>query len=266
MLHTSPRSQLPGVAAARVDALAPPTDPFGPFDVVLFDLDGTLTNPEIGITTSYRYALAAVGRPVAEGVDLSWMIGPPIGENLVLAGVTQAELPVAIDAYRRRHNPVGLFEAELIPGMSALVERLHGQGVRIALATGKPARDGRLTLEHFGLAPFFEVIAGNTDTGQLNKGEVVADALRQLGNPDPSRVTMVGDRRHDVEGAAVNGITSIGVTWGFAIDGELAAARADVVVASVAELAQLLVRSPLDARPTGDPHEGDAPVLGSAGT
>ena len=253
------------MAVAAADAPEPTRALLGRFDVVLFDLDGTLTDPEIGITTSYRYALAAVGRSVADDVDLSWMIGPPIGENLVLAGVTPQELPVAIDAYRRRHNPVGLFEAELVPGIPALLERLHGQGVRIALATGKPARDGRLTLEHFGLAPFFEVVAGNTDTGRLNKGEVVADALRQLGDPDPSRVVMVGDRRHDIEGAAVNGIASIGVTWGFAIDGELAASHADVVVTSVDDLAGLLVRRPGSSQPAGDARQPDGPVLESAG-
>ena len=251
MLLSSDRSQSPGIGLGARDASDPPRASLGRFDVVLFDLDGTLTDPEPGITTSYRYALAAVGRPVADGVDLSWMIGPPIGENLVLAGVTPAELPVAIDAYRRRHNPVGLYEAQLIPGMPALLERLHGLGVRIALATGKPACDGRLTLEHFGLAPLFEVVAGNTETGQLNKGEVVADALRQLGDPDPSRVVMVGDRRHDIEGAAANGIASIGVSWGFAIDGELAAARAGAVVTSVHDLAELLVSPPVHPRPAG---------------
>jgi len=265
VLLSSPRSQVPGIAVAVGDAPEPARAPLGRFDVVLFDLDGTLTDPEVGITTSYRYALAAVGRAVADDVDLSWMIGPPIVENLVLAGVTRAELPVAIDAYRRRHNPVGLFEAEVVPGIPALLERLRGQGVRVALATGKPAVDGQLTLEHFGLASFFEVITGNTDTGQLNKGEVVADALRQLGDPDRGRVVMVGDRRHDIEGAAVNGIASIGVTWGFALDGELAAARADAVVASVEALSALLVPPPLDPAPTSDPRRPDGPVLDSAG-
>ena len=215
-----------------------------PLTTVLFDLDGTLTDPEVGITASYRHALAAVGRPVADDVDLSWMIGPPIGENLHLLGVTAAELPVAVQAYRRRHLATGLYEVILVPGMAELVRTLHAAGVRLALATGKPTGDGELTLKHFGLATYFAVIAGNTVQGLLSKADVVADALRLLGSPDPARVAMVGDRRHDVEGAAANGITSIGVGWGFAADGELATAGADQIVTTVDELARLLLAAP----------------------
>ncbi|WP_165372697.1 HAD-IA family hydrolase [Pengzhenrongella frigida] len=212
----------------------------GPFDTVLFDLDGTLTDPEVGITSSYRYALAAVGHPTHPDTDISWVIGPPLAENLTLLGVPDADLTVAMDAYRRRHLDVGLYEAELVPGIIELLRALDSAGVRLGLATAKPVLEGTLTLEHFGLADYFTVIGGNTDDGTRSKADVVAEALRLLGGPEPARVAMVGDRRHDIEGAAQNGVTSVGVAWGFAVDGELLAAGADHVVESVAELASLL--------------------------
>ena len=224
-----------------------PTEPASsarPFDAVLFDLDGTLTDPELGITASYRYALAAVGRPIADDVDISWVIGPPIGENLGQFGVTAAERPVAVRAYRRRHLHVGLYEATLVPSIADLVAALDADGVRLALATGKPTSDGKLTLIHFGLAEHFTVFAGNTLDGVLTKADIVATALRELGAPDPDRVVMVGDRRHDVEGAAANGVASIGVRWGFAAAGELEAAGAGRIVATVDELSRLLTSAP----------------------
>ncbi|QTE30639.1 HAD hydrolase-like protein [Pengzhenrongella sicca] len=212
-----------------------------PYDAILFDLDGTLTDPEVGITASFRSALDAVGRSVPADVDLSWVIGPPIRENLGRLGVTAAELPRAVAAFRRRHLAVGLYEATLIPGIAGLLSRLDDAGVRLALATAKPAADGAVTLTHFGLAQYFAVIAGNTERGTLSKADVVAHALRELGGVDPARVIMVGDRRHDIEGAAANGIAAIGVGWGFAADGELAAAGAARVATTVGELAGLLL-------------------------
>lgn len=221
------------------------------FEYVLFDLDGTLTDPEVGITASYRYALTAVGRPIADDVDISWVIGPPLAENLLLLGVTPAELPVASAAYRRRHLDVGLYEADLIPGIADLVAALDAAGVQLALATAKPTADGDLTLRYFGLAGHFTVIAGNTVAGDLSKSEVVAIALRELGSPPPERVAMVGDRRHDIEGAAANGLASIGVAWGFAAPGELEAAGADEIAASVDKLAGLLSRGRDQRTPVG---------------
>jgi phosphoglycolate phosphatase len=221
-----------------------------PFDAVLFDLDGTLTDPEVGITGSYRYALEAIGRPADPEADLRWVIGPPLRENFTLLGVPSSQMPAAEAAYRRRHLDVGLYEADLVPGMAELVRSLDAAGVLVALATAKPELEGALTLAHFGLESSFAVIGGNTDDGSLTKADVVAGALRLLGNPDPGRVAMVGDRRHDIEGAAANGVTSVGVAWGFAADGELLAAGADHVVSSVAELGRLLSLPGTSSDPT----------------
>lgn len=220
-------------AASTLDGVLTPAL----IDTVLFDLDGTLTDPEVGITASYRHALAAVGRP-AYDADLSWVIGPPLPENMRLLGVPEQDIPRAVDAYRRRHLAIGLYEAEVVPGIAELVSRLDAAGVRLALASAKPTELGELTLAHFGLAEHFTVVAGDTTPSSLSKAEIIAGALERLGGPDPARVAMVGDRRHDIAGAAANGVTSVGVAWGFAADGELAGA--DHVVASVAELGRLL--------------------------
>ncbi|NMR20632.1 HAD hydrolase-like protein [Cellulomonas fimi] len=211
-----------------------------PFDVVLFDLDGTLTDPAIGITSSYRHALAAVGRHAADDADLTWVIGPPIQENLALLGVTAEELPLAVGAYRGRHGEVGLYEAEVVPGIPELLGRLRSAGVRLALATAKPTGEGARTLEHFGLSEHFAVVSGNRPDGSLTKADVVAAALRELGGPDPGRAAMVGDRRHDVHGAATHGLTSVGVRWGFASVDELEEAGAQHVVTTVDELGAVL--------------------------
>jgi phosphoglycolate phosphatase len=211
------------------------------YDVVLFDLDGTLTDPYEGITGSYRYALALAGYPVSDDVDLSWVIGPGIWDNLDRLGVPPSEADTVVAAYRERHLAVGLYQAVVIPGIAQLVADLDQAGVRLALATAKTQSQGRATLVHFGLDTHFAVIGGAPEHAPATKGEVVADVLERLGDLDLARVVMVGDRRHDVDGAHENGLAAVGVGWGFAADGELEIAGADHLVATVVELRALLL-------------------------
>lgn len=204
---------------------------------VLFDLDGTLTDPEVGIVGSYRHALEAVGQPVAAGVDLRWMIGPSIRDNLARHGLPAHLHDDAVLAFRARHVEVGLFEAELIVGIIEVLDALAADGTPLGLATAKPVPQAVTTLDHFGLADRFAVVAGGVADGMpRSKSDIVADALDQLGRPDPSRVAMVGDRRHDVDGGRENGCTTVAVTWGFAEEGELAAVAPDHLVHDPAEL------------------------------
>lgn len=210
-------------------------------DLVLLDLDGTLTDPQEGITASYRYALAAAGRPIADDVDLSWVIGPPIMDNLDALGVPASEAATVVDAYRERHVAVGLYQAVLIPGIADLLAELQQAGVRLALATAKPESQGRETLRHFGLAGLFDVIGGAPGGASTTKGAVVANVLMRCAPLDPHRTVMVGDRRHDIEGAHENGLAAVGVEWGFAAQGELEAAGADTVVATVDHLRAFLL-------------------------
>lgn len=211
------------------------------YDVVLLDLDGTLTDPYEGITGSYRHALAQAGYPVADDVELGWVIGPGIWANLDRLGVPPSEVDAVVAAYRERHVAVGLYQAELIPGLASLLADLDRVGVRLALATAKPESQGMETLRHFGLAHHFTVTGGTSEDVPMTKTEVVADVLDRLGDLDRTRTVMVGDRRHDIEGAHENGLAAIGVRWGFAADGELEAAGADHIVATVGELRTLLL-------------------------
>jgi phosphoglycolate phosphatase len=210
------------------------------FDAVLFDLDGTLTDPASGITGSFRHALAAVGHPVADDLDLNWMIGPSLRENLVRHGLPVDLHDSAIDAYRTRHTEVGLYDARLHAGTVELLDALAGAGVAVALATAKPVPQAVRTLEHFGIADRFSVVAGATPDGHtIGKVGIVAEALGRLAAP--RRAAMVGDRRHDVEAGRANGCTTIAVEWGYAEPGELDAVQPDHRVDSFARLAALLI-------------------------
>ncbi|MBX3286607.1 MAG: HAD hydrolase-like protein [Actinobacteria bacterium] len=208
---------------------------------MLFDLDGTLTDPEEGIVGSFRHALASVGHPVADDVDLRWMIGPAIRDNFTRHGLPEELHHEAVLAYRARHVEVGLFQASLIVGVIEVLDALLADGVALALATAKPVEQAITTLEHFEIADRFAVVAGGVADGQpRSKAAIVADGLAQLGAPDPARVAMVGDRRHDVEGGRENGCTTVAVTWGFAEEGELAAVGPDHLVHTPAELLEVL--------------------------
>lgn len=218
-----------------------------PVDVVLFDLDGTLTDPFEGITGSYRHAMAHIGRPVPDDVDLGWVIGPPILDNIERLGVPVSQAQAVVAAYRARHVAVGLYQAVVVPGIEVLLADLHRVGVRVALATAKPESEGIATLAHFGLEPYFTVVGGTRSGGPTTKGDVVRDVLGRLVDPpagqplDLAGTVMVGDRRHDIDGAHENGIAAVGVGWGFAADGELTEAGADHLVTSVDELRALLL-------------------------
>ncbi len=220
-------------------------------DAVLFDLDGTITDPLVGITASFRHALATVGHPVTEDVDLAWMIGPAIRHSFERHGLPGHLHDDAVVAFRARHTEVGLFEAVLIEGMVDVLDALVADGVPLALATAKPTPQAETTLTHFDLADRFLVVAGGVADGvPRSKTEIVADALSRLGIADPARVAMVGDRHHDVDGARGNGCRSVAVTWGYAEAGELAASAPDHVVLDPAELLQVLRTLPLDLAAT----------------
>jgi phosphoglycolate phosphatase len=215
------------------------------FAVALFDLDGTLTDPRIGITRSYQHALATVGTVVDDPDELVWMIGPPLRANLVAAGLHGADVDTAAAAYRDRHRTVGVYEVTVVPGIPELLADLHAAGTRLGLATGKVTDQGAVTLDHFGMAPWFDVVVGSDlDRGRIEKDDIVRHALDELGSPPVDRCGMVGDRRFDIEGAKAAGLTSIGVTWGYAQPGELAAAAPDLVADTVDELRAFLLSIP----------------------
>ncbi len=209
--------------------------------LVIFDLDGTLTDSAPGIVASFRHALAAVDAEVPDGDLADRIVGPPMHHTLAALGLGD-RVDDAVAAYRADYTSRGWSMNTLYDGVADLLTDLRAAGVRLAIATSKAEPTARRILEHFGIAEEFEVIAGaSLDGARASKADVVAHALRQLG-PLPERVLMVGDRAHDVEGAAVHGIATVVVGWGYGrSDFRTPAAAAPAAhVATVAELRAVL--------------------------
>ena len=185
-----------------------------PPQLVIFDLDGTLTDSAAGVVASFRHALAAVGAEVPDGDLAVLLVGPPMHHTLSGLGLG-ARVEEAIAAYRADYTARGWSINAPYDGIEALLSDLRTAGVRLAVATSKAEPVARRILDHFDLARHFDVIAGaSPDGARAAKADVLAHALAQLG-PVPERVLMVGDRAHDVEGAARHGIETVVVGWGY---------------------------------------------------
>jgi phosphoglycolate phosphatase len=200
----------------------------------LFDLDGTLTDPGPGILRCVRHALERMGREAPPPAELRRFIGPPLGDSFrsVLGDASAAEQAVA--HYRELYRAEGLYECAVLPGIPELLSTLAARGWRVGVATSKPAVFARTVVEHFQLARHLDFLEGSElDGSRVDKGEVIAHALRQHGLA-PGGAVMVGDREHDVRGARRNGLPCIGVTYGYGSREELLAAGADAVVDSPA--------------------------------
>ncbi|SPM27983.1 Phosphoglycolate phosphatase, HAD superfamily, partial [Mycobacterium terramassiliense] len=182
--------------------------------LVIFDLDGTLTDSAEGIVASFLHALSHVGAVVPEGDLTTKVVGPPIAETMraMLLGEHTEE---AIAVYRADYGARGWAMNSLFDGIAPLLADLSAAGVRLAVATSKLESTAQRILEHFGLDQQFEVIAGaSPDGSRETKFDVLAHALSQL-QPLPERMLMVGDRSHDVHGAAAHGIDTVVVGWGY---------------------------------------------------
>ncbi|MFV9635974.1 HAD-IA family hydrolase [Mycobacterium neumannii] len=209
--------------------------------LVIFDLDGTLTDSAQGIVSSFRHALGSVGAVVPDGDLAGMIIGPPMHHTLRGLGLGD-RTDDAIETYRNDYRTRGWAMNRVFDGIPALLTDLRAAGVRLAVATSKAEPTAQRILAHFGLADCFEVIAGaSVDGSRAHKVDVVAHALAQLGEI-PERTLMVGDRSHDVEGAAAHGIETVVVGWGYGkddFDGPDAVGAA-AHVASVADLREVL--------------------------
>lgn len=210
--------------------------------VILFDLDGTLTDPFEGITRSVQYALRHFHIDEPDLVALTPYIGPPLKESFqILHGLSDEQAAEALVQYRVRFSDVGMFENRVYDGVPAMLQALRAAGHRLAVATSKPTVFSVKILEHFGLASYFDEIVGSElDGRRVEKADVIAEAMRRM-DAAPDNCCMVGDRRFDIEGAHQNGIKAIGVTYGYAEPGELEAAGAVSIVQSVAELEDYLI-------------------------
>ncbi|BBY19939.1 hypothetical protein MSTO_01440 [Mycobacterium stomatepiae] len=181
--------------------------------LVIFDLDGTLTDSAAGIVASFTHALEHVGATVPEGDLAAQIVGPPMDETFQLMLGEDADAAFAV--FRAEYGARGWSNNSLFDGIEPLLADLRAAGVRLAVATSKLEPTARRVLAHFDLDHHFEVIAGALPDGtRRNKEDVLAHALAQL-QPLPERVLMVGDRSHDVDGAAAHGIDTVVVGWGY---------------------------------------------------
>lgn len=204
---------------------------------MIFDLDGTLTDSARGVVASFTHALTCVGAAVPDGDLATRVVGPPMQHTLAGLGLGD-RADDALAAYRDDYTRRGWAMNTMFDGVGGLLADLRAGGVRLAVATSKAEPIARRILEHFGIDGHFEVIAGATTDGtRATKADVLAYALSQL-EPLPQRVLMVGDRAHDVEGAAVHGIATVVVGWGYGRDDATGAAAAHV--ATVEELREVL--------------------------
>lgn len=212
------------------------------YSVILFDLDGTLTDPAEGITASFAYALSRMGMPTADKRTYLPYIGPPLADTFEKAfGFTAQERDAAIRYYREYFSASGIFENRLYDGVACMLEKLRRAGRTLLVATSKPEPFAIRILEHFGISGYFSFVAGSTlSETRAKKSEVIRYALESLGAVPGEQTVMVGDRRYDVEGAREVGIDSVGVLYGYGTREELEHAGVTYLAGCVDELDRLL--------------------------
>lgn len=210
----------------------------GKYDYILFDLDGTLTDPGLGITNSVIHALKKYNIEVEDRTSLYKFIGPPLIDSFEkYFGFSHEEAVKSVDYYREYYKDKGIYENKVYDGIENLLEMLCDKGKKIILATSKPELFAREILRHFGLDKYFLFAAGSTmSETRTNKAEVIEYALTECGITDKSAVVMVGDREHDIIGANKNGIDSIGVLFGYGSREELESAGATYIAETVEDI------------------------------
>ena len=198
---------------------------------VFFDLDGTLTDPGLGITNSVMYALNKMGYPVPAREKLYAFIGPPLIESFMkYFSMSDEEAHRAMTTYREYFADRGLFENTPYPGVGEALGRLRDMGFRLSVATSKPEKYSERILDHFGLSGYFETVCGaSMDEKRSEKADVIRYALGRTGYA-ADETLMAGDRKHDILGAHACGLKAVGVLWGYGSEDEFREAGADYTV------------------------------------
>ena len=216
------------------------------YDAVIFDLDGTLTESEPGITKSVKYALERMNRPVPDQATLRRFIGPPLMESFMgISGLDEADAQTAVNIYRERFSTVGWRENSVYPGIYRLLRSLKAGGAYVAVATGKPLAFTMKILDYFALAPFIDKVEAITmNDAHADKEKLVSAALPE----SYTRACMVGDRAGDIQGALANGIDGVGALYGYGTRQELSDASAVFIAESPEALSDYLLGGTPPAR------------------
>ena len=202
---------------------------------ILFDLDGTLTDSSEGVINCAYLALEYFGLPLPHREDMRFIVGPPLRDSFLRLGVTEQDVEKAVEIYRSRYVPIGMFENAPYPGIPAMLSALKEAGHELYVATSKPESMATEILDKFRLSGYFNKIYGaSLDGTRDTKDTVIAYLLEELGHRE--NIIMVGDTSFDVLGAAVHGIKTIGVAWGYGEVEDMVAAGAVSIVQSPAEL------------------------------
>jgi phosphoglycolate phosphatase len=208
---------------------------------ILFDLDGTLTDPVEGITGCIHYALEKMSAPLHTRSELQKHIGPPLRSTFsqILETTDEDVIERAVALYRERFAVVGLFENEVYDGVPEMLAALQSSAKRLFVATSKVEIYTHRILEHFSLSHYFEGVYGSAPDGRFdNKADLIGHILESLGLR-PAETLMVGDRKYDVAGAKENRCPALGVTYGYGSVEELKEAGADYLCHSPLEVARL---------------------------
>lgn len=217
------------------------------YEYIMFDLDGTISDPKVGICTSVQTALNRMGIEVADINELTPFIGPPLRDSFRnFYGIKEEDIERTIGYYRERFSTVGLYENELYDGIFDLLKELHDAGKKISLTSSKPEVFVKKILDFFKITEFFDVITGSDLAGKReNKKMIIDDSIAGLFGDKPvdlSKIVMVGDRKFDIEAAIEAGVSNIGVSYGYGSKEELSKAGADIIVDSVEELRRELLK------------------------
>lgn len=211
-------------------------------NTVFFDLDGTLTESGPGIINSVRYALEKFGISEPNDAALRRFIGPPLVYSFsTFYGFSAEDAVRAMRIYREYYEKNGMFQNSVYAGIPEMLAALKAAGKRLCVATGKPEKFAVPILQHYELAPFFDVIGGSDEAETRADKTTVIRYVLEASHAEPGDVIMVGDRHHDIDGAKANGVQSVGILYGYGDRAELQAAGADFIAATVSDLQALLL-------------------------
>lgn len=212
------------------------------YKYILFDLDGTLTDPGLGITNSVMYALKKFNIDVEERASLYKFIGPPLMDSFkMFYGFSEEDSELGVKYYREYFKERGLYENEVYDGIEELLKALKDQNKSLIIATSKPEEFAVEIVKHFHLDQYFDFVAGATmDSSRSKKADVIEYAIKNCNITDLSSAIMIGDREHDILGAKQVGLDSIGVLFGYGNYSELEAAGATHIVEKPADILQIV--------------------------